>query len=333
MRDPSADGGGRNRRGSLVLATIGAVAVVALTAGIVAFLQRPGGGDAPTTHPGSADPLDLVALTRDAPCPFGSGAQPGTRDDLEKFHAVAAFNCTESDRTFPGEGEWTVETRQATDQGIAALVSAFEQPNQSQPPGDAACSAVGYGPLVTLVDQDGRSFVPQAPSDACGEPLASVRRMVKELHWQTVGTRRVSQVATPDALAAGCTMQVKNVVVIDSRSHIGASPGGPVLVDQPDAPLDICVYRAGGDLTVGTFTRGMRLDTADSAGLRAALTGAGPSRTCADTADFATVTAQGGGTVFLELGGCWRLERNDGGRTTLGAVSDVRTVQDLLGPN
>jgi hypothetical protein len=300
------------------------------------LLRPPGHDNAQVAQPRAAGRLDLAELTADAPCPFAVGTKPATRADLEKFHAVAAFSCTESQRTFAGEGEWTVETRQATADGIAALVSAFDQPDRSQPPSGApsnfACAGVAYGLMLTLVDADGHLLVPTAPTDVCGEPLQSVVRAVDRLHWQTIGTRRLQQVATPEALAAGCIMHVKDMPVIDGQSSIGTSRGGPVLTTRPDASLDVCVYRTGTDPTVGTFTRGVQLDDVDSARLRSALTGAGPTHSCIDQPDFATVTARGGGTVYLELGGCWRLER-DGARITLGSASDPRLVEQLLGRN
>lgn len=322
-------------RTSRIVAAVGAAVVVASIAVAVMGLRSSAHDNARVGQAPAASTLDLAALTANAPCPFDAGTKPATRSDLESFHAVAALSCNQSDRTFPGEGEWSVETRRATDDGIAALVSAFDQPNQSQPPSDApsnlACSLVGYGPMLTLVDADGHSLVPSAPTDACGTPLQSVMQAVMRLQWQPVGTRRLNQVATPEALTAGCIMQVKDVPVMDAQSHIGASPGGPVFTEGPDGPLGVCIYRVGTDSMVGTFTRAVKLDPTGSTALRAALTGAGPTGSCADQPDFATVTARGGGTVYLELGGCWRLDRNDGGRDRLGSASEPKVVQELLG--
>jgi hypothetical protein len=93
-------------------------------------------------------------------------------------------------------------------------------------------------------------LVPHIPVDGCGHPLESVLRAVAGLHWQTLSSRKVTQMATPEAAAGGCLMHVKDMVTVNALSRIGASPGGPVLTERPQAPLDICIYRVQDDPTV-----------------------------------------------------------------------------------
>lgn len=325
-------------QGRRLIAGAAAALALAATASCGTTAGHAGGIPSAATAAESGPPIDLASLVKTLPCPQTVNEQPASRPELRDFRVVAAFTCSDIDQAEPNGDTWIVEVRKATNTGLDRLVNAFNEPSQA--PTDGACAAVGtVWPPLLLVAADGSYLVPPEPVDDCGMPLGNVMKTVGAVSWTTISQRKKALSETADAAATGCAMQFKNLIFLyqhDNSTAPRRSPGGPVFSEQPKAHLTICDYHVAAEhMEVGTFVRGVRLDTAESAALRNALTGAGPSPTanCAAQQDFAVVSREGGGWIFLELGGCWRLLRDDNGPETIGTVNSPRTVEDYLGPN
>jgi hypothetical protein len=72
------------------------------------------------------------------------------------------------------------------------------------------------------------------------------------------------------------------------------------------------MYRTpDADRTVGTFVGIRRLNATDIAQLGDALSGVGQPGACQLQRDFAVIGQSGGPWVNVELGGCWRVVRDD----------------------
>lgn len=276
---------------------------------------------------------DLDRLTKSMPCPQSITKRPASRAELRAFHAVAAFTCSDSVKTFPDDSKWSVEIRKATKSGIRPLVHAFDQPSRSAT--GPACGGPGIAwPPLLLIDSAGDYLVPPEPTDGCGAPLTSVTQALNAVRWKTIAQHKKQLIASGPALAAGCDMQVKNVLYVSSLGGMPPpSSGGAVFTLHPNARLKVCEYHSSaGHMEIGTFTRGMTLDSAASEQLRRSLTGAGPTSNahCDSQRDFAVITAGDGDHIYLELGGCWRLEREHNGKARIGIANSPQTVTKLL---
>jgi hypothetical protein len=93
-------------------------------------------------------------------------------------------------------------------------------------------------------------------------------------------------------------------------------------------PLKVCIYRRAGDPLAGNLVRSVTLKGTNATALRSALGGVGPTGSCQAQPDYAVVFA-GHQYVNVELGGCWRVRRDDGGHTTLG-TADPQQLTALL---
>jgi hypothetical protein len=250
---------------------------------------------------------------------------------LRAFPAVAAVTCAWGRRIFPGEGEWNVTIKTASAERIGTLKDAFDQPDIPHPDRPVGCALVAiFAPPVLFVASDGSYLIPRYPMDhTCDQPLASTLDSVRHHSWTRVGVIRDKMVRTPDEVAFGCGDEMSNPFGMKySFSGMPLSPGGPVLTRFPDADLTACIYRAERDPIVGKFVRGMRFTAQESAELRDALAGPGVSNDgCAPQDTFASIRTTHA-AVLIELGGCWRLHRDDG-PTSLG-TADGATVSRLL---
>jgi hypothetical protein len=254
-----------------------------------------------------------------------------TRAQLAAFPAVAAVTCSYAERTYPGQGEWSVRITRASATRIAKLKAAFLRPD-ARSRGTVVCFGVLItGAPVLFVDAAGRYIEAAYPIErTCGQPLPATLRAVGRQPWHPVASTRVHQDRTPAEVATGCADRIKDVVGLDVQFGVSASPGGPVFTYHPQALLTACIYfRSPRDPEVGDFVRGVRLDGRQSDELRASLTGPGPTgRSCAAQDAFASISTRGGDTVYLELGGCWRLHRDDA-HAALG-TADAAVVRRLL---
>lgn len=298
--------GRRRRRRSGRLAIGGAVAVVAAMATTVA-ITRDGGTAArqqQLAHPPS--PTSEYALH--APCENRQLLrQQASAAQISKFGAVAAVRCLSTERRYAGQGEWQVTLRQVATVGVARFVTGLMRPDDSTAPQGGECLSIAYGlPPLFLVDVQGRYLHPRFPHDYCGAPLDTG---YKDLRWRTVAVDKVKQTRSQASIASGCEMGWKNENALYARlgaTHTGA--GGPVFTLRPRALLKACVYR--GDAEGGDFVRVVELDAAQSTQLRGALAGPGPTHSCPAQRSFAVISA-GGQFVNVELGGCWRVQRDD----------------------
>jgi hypothetical protein len=242
------------------------------------------------------------------------------------------MTCTETERTYR-DGEWTVAIRRASADGIAGLKREFERPDRPGRP-NAICAAVLFvGAPVLFVDRDGRFLRARYPIDhTCDQPLESVVKAVAAHHWITVATTKVRQQFTRAELAAGCPGQMKNMVAIDLEMGMGKSHGGPVFTYFPNARLGACIYRVStAHPDLGSFVRGIDFNARQSAKLRAGLNGPGDTPgPCPPVSRFAWIFPKGSNSgVFLQLGGCWRLQR-DQAHETLGSASQSAIVARLF---
>ena len=167
------------------------------------------------------------------------------------------------------------------------------------------------------------------PRDRCGQPQADALDAARGLAWRDIGVRKIKQQVTAAELAAHCGPAFKDLIHIDDQFGTDLSRGGPVFrFHHPDV-LHACIYREGRDPEVGQFVRGVPLDAAQSRRLRSALTGAGvPASGCSPQSRFAVISVSGD-YVVVELGGCWRVQRDEA-HVTLG-TADPSVLRRLLG--
>lgn len=347
LRPPRRSPSGRSR------AVLAAVAICLLIIGIGVALRTTSrdhrAATGPTSTPSgtatstvSAPGLDQVV--RKAPCGLATFPPPGTRTRTEnagaaavaRFRAIAVVNCRDGSRTYPGDGLWEVLTRQANTADLAAVTTALTRPDESPVPGENGCAAIGYGPLpVLLVDAAGKYLHPRAPQTACGAPLPVVTRTLAAVRWRTVTVTRVRQLQSEASLTSGCLPQYKDMIRVETDPTMGrgpaADPGSPVLTRLAGSALTACIYRTGGaDPIAGTFTRAVKLSVARSSEIRAVLARPGTIGSCARQKEFALIGDTKGRNVAVELGGCWRVLRNDNQPVTLGRA-DASVLRDLLG--
>ncbi len=278
----------------------------------------------PSPTPTSTNP---VTLTKDVRCP----ATPthAAAAELATFRAVTVVTCGDDSRQLPGQGRWEVTVRKVATTGTAALQKAFELPNQPAGNGFCTLDLIVVPPLI-LVDATGKTLAPTPPVGVCGKPLAAFLAAWHSMGWREVSVKKVRQLETPQAQAAGCSTNWKNENALYSQAGVKPGAGGPVF-SVPVASAHVCEYQAvgdenGGDIGVGTFTRAFTLSGADSAELANALTGPGPEIACPAQRHFAVINVAG---IFanVELGGCWRVARQTGG---IGSA-DATIAGKLLG--
>lgn len=321
---------GRRRR---LFAGVVATGVIAGCAGCGAARvshNRPSSAGKPVVYSVSG----LRQLVAHEPCPLLKRVPISSRAQLRALDPVAAMTCTEAERTYR-DGEWAVAISRASASGIASLERDFERPDQPARPNAICAAVVVFGAPVLFVDRNGHFLRARYPVDhTCDQPLESVIKAVAAHHWITVATTKVRQQLTPAELAAGCPGEMKNMVAIDLQMGIGRSRGGPVLTHEPNAPLDACIYRISPTQPdLGSFVAGIHFDARQSAALRTALSGPGGiPGPCPAVTRFASIVARGDNSgVFLQLGGCWRLQR-DQAHASLGSASDPALVARLLDP-
>jgi hypothetical protein len=325
----------RRRPGRRSSATLGAVLV---TLAVVAAAQYAAGshGRGPATHGSAARPGPRLSVTRvellvrNAPCPVAfRDRHVATTRAVRDFAASVVIRCVDSRRTYPAAGEWQVLTRQLSVSSVAPVLSALSRPDQSSS-GSQICSAVGHGPLnILLADAHGRYLHPRAPTTDCGAPQPAVQRALAAIKWRTVSVSKVQQTRSVASIASGCDMQWKNEPAIPSKSGVRPGSGGAVFTRSPPLPLRICLYGRATDPFVGRLRRSVVVGGASVQRLRGALARPGPSGSCNSQPNFAVIRTGHDQWVNLELGGCWRVVRDDRNPLRVGSA-DGAVVRSVL---
>jgi hypothetical protein len=270
----------------------------------------------------------LVALVAGSPCPPLSVKSP-SHTALRNFAPVAAVWCQESEHNYPGDGQWSVMIKRQATHDLSALQSAFLQPDD--PPYNGACASdLIVGPFIELVDASGKDALPAYPRDGCGQPKSAAISTVEHLTWQLVSTMKERQIVSQPALVADCPMQWKNELSYLTSSSKLAPAAQIFQRDSALLNLRICLYQtSAADRTVGNFMGAPHLDTAETAQLRSALSGAGRTGACPLQQQFAVIQQVGGAWVNVERGGCWRVARDDLQPTAIGRA-DPSATGELL---
>jgi hypothetical protein len=268
-----------------------------------------------------------VELTKNIPC-FGEHHPLISRQTLSRFHAVTALSCTEGTRIYPGRGQWAVLIRRISVGSVAGLQRYFEQPDAPNLPKHGGCTQNLVGVLVpVLVDAKGRWLVPQTPRDGCGHPLGYVYgKGEPRLHWRVVSVRKETLMVSASALAAHCSMGIKDLPG-GGIGQLDPSSGGRLFKSAPKT-MRVCIYRTPTN-DFGNFVRGFALSAVQTRRLLRAMTGAGRSGSCPNERTFAVIGATSERWAEVELGGCWRV-----GRTypeyAIGSA-DATVVRAILG--
>jgi hypothetical protein len=190
------------------------------------------------------------------------------------------------------------------------------------PPGQAICPAIGYVPIIiTVVDQQHRTFTPAIPHQACGAPLKAATDAIGLLPWNTTGKTKVRQLRTQLEIDSGCPGMYKQMIPLTESSMPAKPPVGPAQLTI-SSPLRICRYdldadpanqiSAAGSAPVrgGKLASVSTLDGPAAKLFLAAVTVAPPALdTCVQReSPFAVVSSLDGNstTITVELAGCHR---------------------------
>lgn len=341
----------RRRAGRAALrAAVPLVAAATLVAGC-GTVSTPRSGGSATTSPSAAasgTPGPTAAPTP-VPTTTGGPVTPGqpactgwpanvTRGPLPaSFVPVAAIRCVTGYQTIPGKGRWLTATLERADKNLAPLAAALRRPSGRTVPGVICPDIVMLPPQFVLFSGGGEMIMPRLPLTGCGLVAQQVLAALSALPWRPVSVRLVSQVQTPQEVATGCAPQFRDPFAL--YGSLRPSPGGPVFGTAP-AALRICVYNSGGATSMPQFVRAATVTGATETALLAGLSGAGRATLCTlPRLMFAVVWGQGSPTIYVELGGCYRVLRYESeggglmglsvGQATPGAVE---TIESLLHP-
>jgi len=299
----SVSPGGKAPTGTILTLTIDPATNESLETGLVAAMPN-------LKAMGDSQPLPLATayagLTTNVPCADGH-QRLADAEAVSRFHAVTAVSCVERTRIYPGHGQWEVDIRRIAVSSIAGLQGYFEQPDRPNLPKGGFCDDVAHFVLVpTFVDGSGHWLVPRTPVDGCSEPLRGHGSLARAIRWRVLSVHKVRQMVSAEALAAHCSMQLKDLPA-GAIGPLNPTRGGAVLRTTPTT-VRVCIYRTGEDFQVGDFVRGIRLDAAQTRRLLRAVTGAAPQGSCPDQRLFAAFGADES-WAEVELGGCWRVGR------------------------
>jgi hypothetical protein len=246
---------------------------------------------------------------------------------LRVFGAIAVVRCFDKEQTFP-DGEWTVLVREASQTGVNALVAALDKPDAK--PTTGACPAILIGnPNLVLVNAAGDHLTPTFPLDDCGQPQARIADIPS--NWRLISSDKVQLQRSRAEITNHCQPAWKNELDIYAQTAERPGPGGPVLTYPDNKTLYVCIYQSpADDLTIGNYLRGLVLNGGAAAQLRVALDGAGNTGTCTPQRQFAVISTPSGAEVNVELGGCWRVQRDDSAHESTG-TAQPKTIRTLLG--
>jgi len=271
---------------------------------------------------------ELDAIGRDAPCRDVNRSDNIARPEaIADFGTTAMINCVQTVRSYPGDGEWSVLIRQVAMTGLADVVAALQRPDEPPASPETYCDLVGHGPLPVLLANGADYLHPRLPETSCGDPQAEVMAALKAVEWRTVSLTRIEQVRTPESIDSDCEMRWKNELGLEA-DYLDTSDGGPVFVGRdPGGAIKVCLYHVVSDPDAGEFSRAVRLSGGEADELVDALTGAGPTGTCAPPSDFAVLHAAGR-NLNVEIGGCWRVLRHDASQAV--GSADGAALERLL---
>ncbi len=331
--------GGIASRGAWVLL----LAVATLAAGCGTTTAPPAGGASATTSPSTAS----TASATPVPTTTGGRVVPGepacagwpadaTRGPLPaSFAPAAALRCVSGYQLIPGKGQWQTATLERADAFLAPLIAALRRPSEQRSPRMVCPEIAMVPPQVALIGQDGKAIMPTFPLMGCGQVQPQVLGALSALSWHKVSVRLIAQVQTQQEVASGCTPQYRDPFAM--YGTLSPSAGGTVLPALP-ASLRICVYNSGsGAAGTPRFVRAATVTGAAERDLLAGLSGAGRATQCTLPGQmFAVIGGTGSPLIYVELGGCHRVLRNDSqagglmgmtmGQATPGAVAAIESL-------
>jgi hypothetical protein len=205
-----------------------------------------------------------------------------------------------------GEDQVMLERRGSK---VDALTAALRLPDE--PHHDGACTMDLPGvPWFAVIDGAGRWVRPGIAQDGCGKLRIEVRDAVQHLELRTVATTVTAEMKSAAAAKAGCEQMWSDMVgtVTSSEPTPQERP-----FDPPASDMRLCVYTVpaseqGSAKPGGTFDKGGTLPAATWTALRSAMLPAGPAKPCtAHASRFALFRPAGGGEVYVELDGCYRM--------------------------
>jgi hypothetical protein len=265
-----------------------------------------------------------------------------TTAQLAAFRPVRAVECVEANHVIPGHGLWLVREHRAATAGLEALQAAFERPPAPVPSGDACTTNEDSIPPIALIDRAGASIEPAGQRDGCGHLTRQLISAVRRLPWRTIAVEPIHQQTTPQALAAHCQQQWENENVDNGSARRSAGgpafpASGPRIAGAVGRHLSVCIYSstdrvdASTNETFGTFLRSVSLNNHQAGRLIAALAGPGPTGACRPQREFAVIEREGQ-AVNVELGGCWRVARDEDNPETTGSAN-AAVIARLLPAN
>ncbi|MGK5742389.1 hypothetical protein [Micromonospora sp. URMC 103] len=264
---------------------------------------------------------DAGAETRGAAPPTGTGATvlPLLTDTGastlplldDTFTPVAAVLCGQQPTPRPGGGTDLVAIERRADE-VTELAEALRLPDEARAAGPCTADMV-VPPWLALLDERGRWLRPGIPRDGCGKPRPEVREALDRLRPTIVGTRRLAEIESAEAAAAGCVQRWADMIAVHTATGSPAPPG-PARI-APGAALRLCVYRVpsserGSAKPAGEFAYGRVLSHGENDAVIRTLAATGPATRCTTPAGrFALLRPTGGtGTdVYAELDGCLRV--------------------------
>ncbi|MDX6229817.1 MAG: hypothetical protein QOI76_3207 [Frankiales bacterium] len=344
----------RRRRGAAAGSAL-LVAAVVVSAVLAPGLWRQGGKAQPATGSGptasrpapttsAAHPVSITTPCQATDDPTGS--VPATKPLAADFKPTQAFLCVDGSRAYPGDGSWSVLLGQRLTGDLQPLIQALRHPAEltrltpsAGPGGALGGSACAYSylatPTIVLYDAAGTAVRATFPRDDCGQPRPAVSAALAALHRTTIQVLKLrqeqTQAQTLSAKAAakvGCQPQWKDEFSMAALASV-LSAGAPI--SWQTAEVTACLFADNGsDPTVGDFVAGRRLTAADREKYLIAVGLPGHQGTCAtDHREFVVFTS-GHGYASVEVGGCWRVQRQDGGVGSLGSANGA-LVQELVG--
>jgi len=155
------------------------------------------GATSSSGQPGSPAPVPTVTATG-TPAPgesycanWPSGVAQGPLPAT--FVPVQVLRCDTGTTTIPGKGVYLSGTLERATSDLAVLVAALRQPSGHMMPG-MICPALELAvPQLVLIAGNGAMLSPRVPVNDCGIVQQEVLTALKELPWQTVSVRLISQ--------------------------------------------------------------------------------------------------------------------------------------------
>ena len=249
------------------------------------------------------------------------------------FIPVAMVLCGTSPRSAPAGGEDLVATEQRSD-SVEALVAALRLPDEPRYNGPCTADLVTVG-WFALLDAEGRWLRPGVPVDGCGKPRREVRDALDGLVLRTVTSRKVGEITSSAAAAAGCGQSWADMIAAQSRMGTTPAPLGGTVPAAGDR-VRLCVYRVpaseqGSGKPGGLFVDGAVLTARRWATIRRALPTGSPAAPCGVPASrFATLSTGASDALYVELDGCRRVLNSGGGGLAAAPPALLTAIEQAL---